>query len=86
MAIVADHKTLAAMERKGFIVRNGKGRDRERHWTGEMVPVITVAPGPKLEQWYTPFEFNGVMYRIKYFSGCFKPFVVRLNVPQPDFV
>lgn len=62
MAIVADHKTLAAMERKGFIVRNGKGRDRERHWTGEMVPVITVAPGPKLEQWYTPFEFNGVMY------------------------
>lgn len=85
-AIVNDHRVLASMERAGFIIRNGKPNQTERHWTGRHVPLITVEAGPALEFWHTPFTYKGKEYRIKYFDGCFYSFVVRLDVPHPTFV
>lgn len=77
--IVSDFRTLKGMERQGFIICNGRPRSRERHWTGRYVRVITVQEGPKLTNWYDVFTYRGKDYRIRYFDGCFKPFVIRLD-------
>ena len=84
--IVGDFRTLKALERAGYVTLNGSPKSRERHWTGAYVRVITVGEGPKLSRWYDPFTHRGVEYRIKYFDGCFHPFVVRTGVPLPSFV
>lgn len=82
-AIVTDHRILAGMERAGFIVRDGKPGDTVRHWTGKRVKVITVKEVKKIQ-----FQYKGNTYRIKYFDGCFSPFVVRVGsgVEYPSFV
>lgn len=85
-SIVTDHRTLRGLEISGFIVRNGGARSYERHWTGAKVGVCTVKPGPKLEYWYTPFKHRGTLYKIEYFDGCFKPFVIRVGEAKPSFV
>lgn len=87
-AVTTDHRTLAAMERAGFIVRNGRTGETERHWTGSQVPVVTVQAGPKLRNWYDVFEYKGEQYRLRYFDGCFKPFVTRYgpDVKLPSWV
>lgn len=86
-AIVRDHRTLRGMEIQGFIIRRGTPRTRERHWTGLYVREYRVKEGPKLENWYTPFEYRGKTYRIEYFDGSFYPFVVELGNPnKPAFV
>lgn len=84
--VITDHRILRGMESKGFIVRNGQAGQTERHWTGARVKVVTVSEGPALKHWGQHFTYNGVEYRIKYFDGCFKPFVVRVGVPLPSFV
>jgi hypothetical protein len=84
--IVRDHRILAGMERAGFIERNGRAGQTERHWTGRQVKVITVSAGPKLEKSYQPFTYKGKQYKISYFDGCFHPFVVELGKPIPPFV
>lgn len=82
-AIVRDYRILKALERRGFIItRDG----RERHWSGHVVRNYFVREGPKLENWWQPFEYKGSDYRIEYFDGCFHPFVVRIGVPRPSFV
>ena len=83
-AIVSDGRTLNAMEKAGFITRDGRGF--ERHWTGASVRVITCHAGPKLSVWYEVFTYKGKEYRLEYFDGCFKPFVVRVGEPKPSFV
>ena len=85
-AIVTDHRTLAGMERRGFIIRRGGPKTREKHWTGHYVREYRVKEGPKLDNWYTPFEYRGKVYRIQYFDGSFHPFVVRVGEPVPSFV
>lgn len=85
-AIVTDHRTLRGMEIQGFITRNGGPKSRERHWTGKQAHVFHVTVGPKLEHWYKPFKFRGREYKIEYFDGCFRPFVVKVGEPKPSFV
>lgn len=86
--IVRDFRILKALERRGFVKLNGTPQSRERHWSGLPVRVITVSEGDKLDNWYTPFEYNGHEYRISYFDGCFHPFVVQLDTTaiRPSFV
>jgi len=84
--IVTDHRILRGMETKGFILRNGSPVSRERHWTGHQVRIVHVTAGPKLYNWYDVFSYRGVDYRLRYFDGCFKPFVTRLNAGLPSFV
>ncbi len=85
-AIVGDFRILKALERRGFITCDGSPRQTTRHWTGRQVRVINCHEGPKLENWYQPFTYKGVEYRLQYFDGCFAPFVVRRGVPTPQFV
>jgi len=83
MAIVNDYRILKAMERRGFI----KTRDgHSRHWTGRTVRNYFVEAGDKLAYWGSPFTYKGKEYRIKYFDGCFHPFVVEIGKPTPSFV
>ena len=84
--VVRDHRTLAGMERAGYIIRNGKPGETERHWTGRAVPVITVKEGPKLRSWSETFTYRGHEYQIRYFDGCFHPFVWRTDTAAPSFV
>ena len=84
-AIVTDYRVLRAMERHGFIVtRDGY----ERHWTGRTTRNYFVREGPKLENWYDVFTYCGKDYRLRYFDGCFHPFVTRLDsaLRLPAFV
>lgn len=81
--IVRDYRVLRALERRGFIVcRDGY----DTHWTGRRVRNYFVREGPKLDDWYQPFTYKGIEYRITYFDGCFHPFVVKCGVPLPAFV
>jgi hypothetical protein len=76
------------MEIQGFITRDGGAKSREQHWTGHQVKVITCHEGPKLKNWWDTFTHRGTSYRLEYFDGCFKPFVVRLEhqANRPSFV
>lgn len=83
MGIVRDYRTLRGMERQGFIVcRDGY----ERHWTGRTVRNYFVSVGPKLRNWWDVFTYRGKRYQIKYFDGCFHPFVTRVGAQLPAFV
>ena len=81
--IVCDYRLLNGMERAGFI-ETRPGYDR--HWTGTRVRNYFVHAGPKLPEWYTPFEYKGVTYRLRYFDGCFHPFVTVLGSSVPSFI
>jgi hypothetical protein len=90
-AIVTDHRTLRGMEIAGYIQRNGSPGARERHWTGAAVRVCHVRRGERLINapgydgaWH--FTYKKQDYAIRYFDGCFKPFVVRMGVEAPSFV
>lgn len=89
-AIVTDHRTLRGMEIAGFIQRNGSPKSRERHWTGAKARICHVTPGPRFDNcdWWEPFKYKGIEYRLQYFDGCFKPFVTRLDcaLKLPRFV
>lgn len=87
-AVITDHRTLRGMEIQGYIIRNGGPKSRERHWTGQKVSIPHVQAGPKLHNWYDIFKYRGVDYRLRYFDGCFKPFVTRLDqaLNLPSFV
>jgi hypothetical protein len=86
--IVGDFRTLKALERAGFVQLNGDPNSRERHWTGASVRVLTVSEGSKPHNWSERFKHRGHEYQIQYFDGCFKPFVVRLDIEQarPRFI
>lgn len=81
--IIKDYRILRALERRGFIVcKDGVGT----HWTGQKVRNYFVEAGPNLKNWSDRFEYNGKRYKIEYFDGCFKPFVVEDGKPTPSFV
>lgn len=81
--MITDGRTLAGMQRQGFIVwQDG----RERHWTGLTVRRRHVQPGPKLENWYDTFRYRGREYRLRYVDGCFHPFVFAVGSQVPAFI
>jgi hypothetical protein len=82
--IVTDYRILNAMERHGFIITcPGKGR----HWTGRIIRNYFVEDaGPKLTTWSQSFKYRGNEFRLRYFDGCFKPFVTRVGITPPAFV
>ena len=85
-AIVADFRTLNALARAGYVELNGRPGQTERHWTGGRAKVITVKPGPRLEYFSDRFTHRGTEYQIRYFDGCFHPFVTRTGAQLPAFV
>ena len=79
--------TLRAMARAGFVVLGDEFDKQVRHWTGGLVRIRYVEDaGPALKRWWSVFEFKGVRYRLRYISGCFKPFVCREDAKIPGLV
>ena len=65
------------MAKNGLILLHKDTGKKVRHWSGQMVTayyVDDVCEGVK-----KPFEFRGRKYTLKYFSGCFNPFVVDID-------
>jgi hypothetical protein len=86
-AIVTDGRILRGMARQGFIV--WQPRTADRHWTGARIrQAVHVHAGPRLADRFEVFRYRGVDYRLRYFDGCFKPFVTRLDraLSLPAFV
>ena len=80
MAIVKDYRILKALERRGHITcMDGK----VRHWSGIQTRVYYVDYGTNPAR---NFTYNGKDYELKYFDGCFNPFVVERGKPVPSFV
>ena len=82
--MVRDRRILNAMARRGFIVYDGRAKDR--HWTGATVKRLWVGEGPALKDWYEVFTYHGRDYRLRYVDGCFYPFVFEIGATGPAFV
>ena len=83
-AIIGDMRILKGMRDAGLIVFDKATGEMVGHWTGATVKAVyvdDVAPG--IEQ---PFTYKGKQYRLKYFDGCFCPFVCREGAQVPSFV
>lgn len=83
--IVNNINTLRGMARRGFISLHPMTWKVERHWTGMMVRNVFVQEVPG-RQWNAPFEYKGKKYRLRYFEGCFHPFVVTLDDDGKTYV
>jgi len=81
-AIITDIPTLRAMARQSGLVLHEDTGKKVRHWTGQMVTACYVSgDGPQTITW------QGKQYRLEYFDGCFRPFVVEVgNSNKPGFV
>jgi len=76
--LVPPSRTIRALAKAGFVELDASFGKKVRHWTGRLVTVYYVEDaGPKLPNWYCGFEYRGRQYRLRYFDGCFKPFVCR---------
>ena len=74
--VVKDMRTLRAMERQGLIIFDRNTGKTVRHWTGLLVKAVYVdSYGPNANG--RPFIYNGIEYGLKYFDGCFSPFVIK---------
>jgi len=81
--VVPDLDTLKAMARAGLIKPHADTGRRVRHWTGQIVTACYVdGIGSSLE----PFVYKGRHYRLKYYDGCFSPFVVDMDAAKEQGV
>lgn len=74
---------LRAMAKRGLITLSPDTGLKVQHWTGQEVTACYISAGP-----YN-FEYKGKKYGVRYFDGCFNPFVVCLNEDpkhKPSFV
>ena len=83
MKIVNHLSVLKAMEHAGHIKLHPDTGHLVKHWTGPKVTAYYVDHGDITTQ----FEYKGKQYRLKYFDGCFHPFVVLLDgKPGPSII
>jgi len=78
---------LKAMERRG-LVKFARGTGCVvNHWTGIPVKATYVDDyGDNVKHSHRGFEYKGKMFKVKYFDGCFNPFVVEVGTKLPEFV
>lgn len=81
-AIVTNLTLLKAMARANLIVLDDDTGKKVRHWTGIRVKAMYIdrAVGARI------FDYKGQKYEVRYFDGCFNPFVVKADEPAPSFV
>ena len=77
MTVVPNISTLRAMAKAGLIKLHNDTGQKVGHWTGSTITAFYVDGVCKGVQ--EPFEFKGRKYKLKYFSGCFNPFVVDID-------
>lgn len=79
-SVVPTVRILQKMADAGLIKLHADTGKKVGHWTGATTTayyIDDVCEGVK-----QPFEFEGWHYRLKYFDGCFMPFVVCLEVAK----
>lgn len=81
--IVTDSHTLKALARAGWIVLPPEHGRKVRTAIGDGVCKYVV-DGERLEDWCKPFTHGGKLYRLRYFDGCFKPFVTVFDPNQEE--
>lgn len=84
MKVINNVPLLRAMAKEGCITLHPDTGQKVRHWTGQLVTATYVRGSSN-----SKFTYNGKKYCLKYFDGCFCPFVVLVENPQqklPDFV
>lgn len=75
--VVTGIKTLRRMAKAGLVKLHRDTGAKVKHWTG---PTVTACYVDDLcDGVPSPFEFEKKHYRLKYFAGCFCPFVVCLE-------
>lgn len=75
--VVPGVETLKAMARAGLIKLHADTGKKVRHWSGQITTayyIDDVCAGV-----CRPFKFLGREYTLKYFDGCFCPFVVDID-------
>ena len=83
MEIVRSIATLKAMAKKGLIkLHNQTGTKIKGLYGGKSFTCTYI--DDRGEGVPFTFEFKGAHYQVKYFDGCFCPYVVQ--VPTPKFV
>ena len=83
MKILNHIPELRAMAKRGLITLSPDTGRKVKHWTGQIVTACYISEGPR------EFTYKGKKYGIRYFDGCFNPFVVCLNEDsknKPSFV
>ena len=81
MTVVPNRELLRDMAKAGLIELHSDFKlGKVRHWTGQMTPVYYV--GGVCDGVKQPFEFRGRMYELKYFDGCFAPFVIDIELAE----
>lgn len=76
LTVVPNVNLLKAMAAAGLIRLHADTGKQVGHWTGRTVTayyIDDVCPGVR-----QPFEFRDRMYELKYFDGCFMPFVIDI--------
>ena len=98
MKVITNMNSLKAMQRRGLIKFDRATGEVVRHWTGRPVKACYVsdygnnAEYPRQRTYVSGagscFEYKGNYYTLKYFDGCFCPFVVMINGNEtlPPFV
>ena len=75
-------KDLRKMAKLGLIELHADTGKKVSHWTGAETTAFYIEKALVR----TPFEYKGRKYDVRYFSGCFDPFVWPVDVPAPSFV
>ena len=75
--VVPPVATLRRMAAAGLIELHADTGKKVVHWSGSMVTAYYVESARA-----EPFEFEGRQYRLKYFDGCFCPFVVDVGLAE----
>ena len=69
------------MIKAGLVIEHDDYKHKKvRHWSGSMVPVYYVAGVAEGVQ--EQFTYKGRQYELKYFDGCFAPFVIDIQVAE----
>ena len=74
METVKNFNTLKAMAKRGLIELHSDTGTKLKNWFGGGFHVCHYVNDGKYR-----FEYKGQNYAVKYFDGCFCPFVVKLN-------
>lgn len=76
MNVVRNIRTLKAMEKKGFIKLLPETGTKIKTLSGSIITCCYVHDYADGE--FGEFVYNKQKYRLKYFDGCFYPFVVAI--------
>ena len=79
--VVANRRLVTGMIKAGLVIEHDDYKLKKvRHWSGSMVPVYYVSG--VAEGVREPFEFRGRQYELKFFAGCFAPFIIDVQAAE----